>query len=119
MKHWYFDLPSFEPVPGFEFEFNAGEKGKEYLHKCKVVEAIPKSKLSYTWRYEGYEGNSTVTFELFEEGDKTRLRLTHEGLETFPRNNPDFAKESFMQGWTYILGTSLKKILEKQTTGAE
>jgi hypothetical protein len=47
------------------------------------------------------------------------VKLTHEGLETFPQNNPDFAKESFMQGWTYILGTSLKKFLEKQAITAE
>ena len=69
-------------------------------------------KLSHTWRYEGYEGNSILTFELFAEGDKTRLRLTHEGLETFP-DKPDFAKANFVMGWTSIIGTSLKNYFEK------
>jgi uncharacterized protein YndB with AHSA1/START domain len=113
MKKWYFDLASFEPVPGFEFEFTAGEKGKEYLHKCRVVEVIPNKKLSYTWSYEGYTGNSLVTFELFPEGKQTRLRLTHEGLETFPASNPDLAKENFMRGWTEIIGNSLPAYLER------
>ena len=58
------------------------------------------------------QGNSFVTFELFVEGSKTRLKLTHEGLDTFPKSNPDLAKENFVEGWTSIIGTSLKKFLE-------
>jgi hypothetical protein len=49
---------------------------------------------------------------LFAEGAQTRLRLTHEGLESFPAANPDFAKSSFMEGWTYLTGTSLKNFVE-------
>ncbi len=86
-----------------------------YLHLCKITEVIPRKKLQYSWRYDGYEGNSFVTFELFAEGNKTRLKLTHEGLETFPISNPDFAKENFVEGWTYLIGTSLKEFAEKAT----
>lgn len=114
MKQWYFDLSEFKPVVGFEFQFTGeGHKGEKYLHLCKITDVVPNKKLTYSWRYDGYEGNSFVTFELFEEGDKTRLKLTHEGLETFPMNNPDFAKESFAEGWTYIVGKSLKEFVEK------
>ena len=74
---------------------------------------IPFKKISYTWRYEGYEGNSLVVFELFEEGNSTRLQLTHEGLETFPESNPDLAKEKFNEGWNHIIGRSLKDHLDK------
>jgi hypothetical protein len=55
---------------------------------------------------------SYQTFELFEETSQTRLKLIHEGLETFPSNNPDFAKERFAVGWTYIIGTALKQFVE-------
>jgi hypothetical protein len=41
------------------------------------------------------------------------LKLTHEGLETFPASNTDFAKENFVAGWTHIVGTSLKEFVEK------
>jgi uncharacterized protein YndB with AHSA1/START domain len=113
MKQWYFNIASFKPEPGFEFEFTAGSPEKSYLHKCKVKEVVVGKKLSYSWGYDGYPGNSVVTFELFEEGNKTRLKLTHEGLETFPNHLADFAKESFAKGWTHIIGVSLKGFVEK------
>jgi uncharacterized protein YndB with AHSA1/START domain len=113
MKQWYFDIAAFKPEVGFEFTFNGGSEEKTYTHLCKVLEVIPNKKISYSWRYKDYEGNSVVTFELFDEGDKTRLKLTHTGLETFPQNTKDFARESFAQGWTFITGTSLKNFVEK------
>jgi len=112
MKQWYFTFEEFKPEVGFEFEFEGGPDDRKYLHKCKIIEVIVNKKLTYSWRYDGYEGNSFVTFELFDEGDKTRLKLTHEGLETFPPNK-DFAKENFAGGWTHIIGTSLKEFVEK------
>lgn len=112
MKQWYFDLAAFRAEPGFEFSFTAGEDEKQYLHHCKITAVEPGKKLSYSWRYEGYAGNSFVTFELFAENDQTKLKLTHAGLETFPATNPDFAKENFAAGWTEIIGTSLKKFVE-------
>ena len=115
MKQWYFDIAEFKPEVGFEFQFEGGKEDKCYLHLCKITEVIPRKKLQYSWRYDGYEGNSFVTFELFAEGNKTRLKLTHEGLETFPISNPDFAKENFVEGWTYLIGTSLKEFAEKAT----
>lgn len=112
MKLWYFNLAEFKPVVGFEFQFEGGTETKTFLHKCKITEVIPGKKLKHSWRYDGYEGNSFVTFELFPEGNKTRIKLTHEGLETFPAI-PEFAKENFAAGWTDIIGTSLKNFVEK------
>jgi uncharacterized protein YndB with AHSA1/START domain len=114
MKEWYFDLADFKPEPGFEFQFEGGpDPGKSYVHLCKVVEAVPNKKLSYTWKYAGYPGDSLVTFELTEEGPKTRLRLTHTDLETFPADNPDLARENFVGGWNEIIGKSIKEFFEK------
>lgn len=113
MKEWYFDVSAFKPEPGFEFQFaGCGSKGENYVHHCKVTNVIPGKLLTYTWTYENYQGESFVTFELIAEGDKTRLKLTHEGLETFPANNPDFARESFAQGWTEIIGNMLPGYVE-------
>lgn len=114
MKQWYFDLKEFKPEVGFEFEFYGGSPEKSYRHLCKVTEVVPGKKITYSWRYDEYEGNSFVTWELFEEGNKTRLKLTHTGLDTFPTDNKDFAKESFAKGWTYITGESLSKYLESK-----
>jgi uncharacterized protein YndB with AHSA1/START domain len=117
MKKWYFDLSEFKPEVGFEFSFSGqGQKGEKYTHLCKITEVIKEKKLVYSWRYEGYQGISFVHFELFPEGDSTRIKLTHEGLETFPQNNPDFAKESFAAGWTEIIGKALKDFVEIKET---
>jgi uncharacterized protein YndB with AHSA1/START domain len=112
MKQWYFDIDTFKPEVGFEFSFSAGSAGKKYVHLCKVTEVVAQQKLAYTWAYEGYAGSSEVSFELFPDGGKTRLVLTHTGLHSFP-DLPDFAKSSFLQGWTAIIGTNLKKYVEQ------
>jgi len=112
MRQWYFDLKEFKPEVGFEFQFVVEHEGTTYDHRCKVTEVIPQKKLAYTWRYKGHEGDSLVTFELFADGDKTRLKLTHEGLDTFPKT-PAYARENFEKGWTQIIGSELKQFVEK------
>ena len=117
MKQWYFDLAEFRPEVGFEFQFSGGkDESHQYLHLCKITEVVPEKKLTYSWRYDGYEGISCVTFELFDEGENTRLRLTHAGLESFPSSIPDFAPQNFAAGWTDIIGTNLKEFVEKKVT---
>ena len=116
MRRWYFDLKEFKPEVGFEFEFTVEHEGLKYHHLCKITEVISQKKLAYTWRYKGHEGNSLVTFELFVDGDKTRLKLTHQGLETFPKT-ASFARKSFVEGWTQIIGSSLKEFVERDDTG--
>src|SRR5690242_12554165 len=94
MKKWYFDISEFKPEVGFEFTFEGGAEDRIYVHLCKIIEVIPDKKLKHSWRYKGYEGESFVTWELFSEGNATKVKLTHEGLETFPPI-ADFAKENF------------------------
>jgi len=112
MKQWYFKLDAFKPEVGFEFRFSGGSEEKSYLHICKITEIVPGKKLTHTWQYDSYAGETYVTWELFEEGGRTRLRLTHTGLETLPKY-PDFAKENFAMGWTQLIGASLKDYVEK------
>jgi hypothetical protein len=53
-----------------------------------------------------------VTWELFPEGDRTRLVLTHEGIETFRGDlHPEMKRENFM-GWTHVLDKMLKDFVE-------
>ena len=113
MQEWYFEIPEFQPTPGREFQFMVEHEGFKYFHQCRVEEVIPAQKLAYTWRYEGYEGDSLVTFELSAEGTKTRLKLTHTGLETFPQL-PPFARKNFGRGWGMLIGISLPEFLAGQ-----
>ena len=112
MKQWYFDIESFKPEVGFEFTFKGENEGRVYIHLCKITELITGRRLKHSWRYQDYEGISYVTFELFPEENKTRIKLTHEGLESFP-TLPDFARNNFKEGWTMIIGTLLKDFVEK------
>ena len=109
MKDWYFSqIKEFEPIVGFKFEFF--NDGSKYVKEWRVTEVVDGKKLSHTWAYKGYTGISEVTFELFEEGNKTRLKLTHTGLESFP-SDPHFARHNFESGWTQIIGNNLKNFL--------
>ncbi len=55
MKQWYFDIPSFKPEVGLEFQFTGGpDEGPHYVHLCRITEVIPYKKLTHSWRYEGY-----------------------------------------------------------------
>ena len=112
MKQWYFDVSDFKPEVGFEFRFaGQGSKGEQYIHICKITEVVPLKKLQYSWQYLDRAGYSVVTFELFEETGKT---LTHTGLETFPQDNTDFARDSFNAGWTELITASLPKFVENK-----
>ena len=111
MKQWSFEIKEFKPEVGFEFQFYGEKDGAKYFHRCKITEVIPRKRLAYSWRYDGHEGNSLVTFELFAEGGKTRLKLTHEGLESFPKT-PPFARANFTEGWTCLIGSRLKEFVE-------
>lgn len=114
MKDWYFDLPDFKPEPGFRFSFTGqGAKGEIYIHHCMVLEAIPDQKLVYSWVYEGLSGYSQLSFELKEEGEFTRLRLTHAGLSSFGVHGADFREESFKNGWGELVGNRLAAHLER------
>jgi len=116
MRQWYFDLKEFKPEVGFEFEFVVEHEGTRYHHLCRVTEVIRQKKIAYTWRYKGEPGDSLVTFELSPEGDATRLKLTHTGIERFPKT-PAYARKKFEAGWTAIIGSELKQFLEGKQKG--
>ncbi len=114
MKRWYIpNIESFKPKVGFRTEFNVREGGQNYLHQWEVTAVVPGEKIACRWRFDGYPGDSVVTFELSPDGNKTKLKLTHEGLETFrPAENPALSRNEFEEGWTNLIGSSLKAFVE-------
>jgi uncharacterized protein YndB with AHSA1/START domain len=112
MREWYFDLKEFKPEVGFEFEFIVEHQGNSYHHLCRLIEVIPERKIAYTWRYKGEQGDSLVTFQLSPEGERTRLKLTHTGIETFPRT-PAYARKNFENGWKAIVDSELRPFVER------
>jgi uncharacterized protein YndB with AHSA1/START domain len=113
MREWYFDLKEFRTEVGFDFEFVVEHEGNRYHHLCRITEVIPEKKIAYTWRYKDEPGDSLVTFELFSEGENTRVKVTHTGIDTFPKT-PAYARKNFENGWTAIIGTELKQFVERE-----
>jgi len=113
MRQWYFDLKEFKPDVGFEFEFIVEHEGMKYHHLCRVTEVSPQKRIAYTWRYKDEPGDSLVTFELFSEGENTRVKVTHTGIDTFPKT-PAYARKNFENGWTQFIGTELRQFVERK-----
>lgn len=114
MTRWFFpNIPSFEPVVGFETRFVIQVEDRTFPHLWKLTEVIPLKKLAYEWQFEGYPGRGISVFELGEEWQGTKLRLTFTVLEKFPDNIPEFKRESGVAGWNYFIRESLKEYLEE------
>ena len=77
------------------------------------LEIIPEKKLKHTWFYPEFsEQKTTVTWEIFQDGENTFVRLTHENVNAFNDLGENFSEKAFTEGWTQIIEHSLKRYLE-------
>ncbi|AFL83683.1 hypothetical protein Belba_1044 [Belliella baltica DSM 15883] len=116
MIQWYFEnIPEFQAMLGFETEFEVENEGRVFPHNWKVMAVTPFRKISYNWKYKGFAGDSTVTFELRDLGGKTELSLTHEVLEDFNDEIPEFSRASCQAGWTYFIKERLTRLVNQKS----
>ncbi len=114
MRKWYFEnMKSFKPVVGFETEFTAQSNGIDYLHIWKITDVVSEKRITYKWKFGGFPGEALVTFEISKDNNLTKLRLTEVGIESFPQNDPDFSRKSWIDGWNYFICERLKDYLDK------
>jgi uncharacterized protein YndB with AHSA1/START domain len=115
MRKWFFEnIPDFEPIEGFETRFNVHSGERNFEHRWRLTEVIDYQKIVYQWSYTEYEGEGRVSFELIPRGNATLLRLTNTGLESFPREIPEFSRESCRAGWEYFISQNLTEYLNNQ-----
>ncbi|OFX45345.1 MAG: ATPase [Bacteroidetes bacterium GWA2_30_7] len=120
MKLWFFEnITTFKAVVGFETRFVVQVEDRIFPHLWKLTEVVPNKKITYDWRYEGYSGSAIVSFELINQNNHTKLRLTDTIIENFPDNIPEFKRESGIEGWNYFIKKSLKEYLEKEKINHE
>ncbi|NER15027.1 SRPBCC domain-containing protein [Leptobacterium flavescens] len=113
MKQWFFEnIEEFEAEVGFSTRFNVHSEGRDFLHLWEITEADAPRKIVYNWKYEGYEGDSFVSFELFEQKGGSKLRLTHRVTQDFTSDVPEFNRDSCLNGWKYFISGNLKDFLE-------
>ena len=77
---------NFKPVVGHQFQFSSSHENCQYdgVAHCKVLEVVPTSRLSYSWKYDKVTGetilDSVVTWTLHEKNGGTELHLLHNGF---------------------------------------
>lgn len=120
MKAWYMTkLTAFRAEPGFKTEFTVRFKDRDWVHVWEVTTVVPERKIAYRWTFAGIPGESLVTFELTPQGERTRLRLTHEGVESFHAEaTPGLERGNFLGGWTELVGAELPAFLEQEKAAA-
>ena len=117
MRQWFFNnIEDFKPEVGFKTQFNITSEKRNFLHLWTITEVEPFKKIVYNWKYKEYIGNSFVHFELFEEKNETKLRVTSIVTEEFPNNIPEFEPESCRTGWDYFIKQNLKEFIKRKVT---
>lgn len=113
LQQWLFEpIAEFKPEVGFTTRFDVQVEGQTYVHLWEVQEVTPQSRLAYRWRYAGYDGDSTVSWDFDSSGSGSNLTLTHAGIESFPQDNAIFARETGVAAWEYLMNESLRLFLE-------
>ena len=114
MIQWFFDnIPEFQPAAGFKTEFNVRAGDRDFHHLWTIIESIPEQKIVYDWRYKDLPGVGKVTFEVFPEANGAKLRLTNEGLDSFPNDIPEFSRDSCQAGWEYFIQGNLQSYVNR------
>ena len=114
MTKWFFEnIKSFEPKVGFETNFIVKNENRIFAHLWRITEVKPGESITFNWRYEGYEGDSFVSFYLSEYEGASKLMLTHNVTDTFSQNIQEFKRENCIEGWNWFIKKRLKKYLEK------
>lgn len=112
LKKWYFPVENYQFEIGKEFTFYESAETKTYLHKARFLNIIDHKLIEYTWEHPSHsKGTSIVRWELQEDGDKTKVTLTHTGTESFIDAGPAFTKANYEMGWNAIVGTMLRNHL--------
>jgi len=110
---WFFqEIPDFKAEVGFKTRFNIKAPSRDFMHLWEVTEVIPNRRIVTNWKYEGYKGDSFVTFELGEIGTQTQLKLSTKVVDDFDDSIPEFKYESGVAGWNYFIKEQLYSYLK-------
>lgn len=101
-----------EPIVGHKFQFKTKPyPGFNGIVNCEVLEVKDMERLSFSWSGGSLE-NTTVSFILEADGDKTILNFEHSGFKGFM--NKLLVKKILANGWkTKILVKQLPKYLSQ------
>lgn len=112
LKKWYFPVRNYQFTVGEEFSFYESEDSHKFFHQCIFLNIKPKQVIEYSWAHpEQSTGKSVVKWEMNVEGQKTRVTLTHTGVENFADAGDTFSVANFEMGWNAIVKNMLRNYL--------
>lgn len=115
MIEWYFDnIPAFEPKEGFNTQFPVHSESRTFTHIWHVTKVVPRQLITYHWTYTEYPGEGKVSFEILDNGDAVKLRLTNIVVKDFPEDVPEFKRQSCIDGWNFFIKDRLKNYMQKK-----
>ena len=115
MREWYFEqIEDFRPEVGFETGFDIEVGGRIFGHRWKVIDVVPCTSITYTWRYKGFPGLGTTEWRLSKTKTGTKLILTSSGIESFSQDIPEFTRERGQAGWEYFIQERLANFLKRK-----
>ena len=112
----WFIKANFKAEKGYKYTFSHTD---ESTGDCtditgEVLEATPVYKLVYTWVVPGTGVDTTVSWQLEETTEGTKLLLEHSGISQYPGETAVKMFNSFSGGWDNCI-VELSKFLEPVT----
>lgn len=114
IRSWFVHADDFKLEEGFVFHANCMTEENPFWTTFIIKEVEPNKKISMYWNTDGYpqdDNKEVVTFEIEEEGEKTKLTLTHTGFEestAFIANK--FTRKDIDFGWEFYFN-KLRKVM--------
>ncbi|MBQ4819384.1 SRPBCC domain-containing protein [Aquimarina sp. MMG016] len=94
----WFIPADFKAQPGYQYTFTAPKEQNCTQIKGEVKKADPYT-LVYTWVVADTDTETTVTWELEETKEGTKLYLEHSGISNYPGETAVNMFNSFNGGW--------------------
>jgi uncharacterized protein YndB with AHSA1/START domain len=98
MKNW-FEADEFviDIIEGGKIEIPLSIGGEECLIEGEIGLILPMEKFAFTWI--AWFNNTTVTFKLEEEKNKTNFTLVHGGFQYLPEDQLEYIFEKYQTFW--------------------
>jgi len=111
LRRWWAAAPDWEGTRAevdvrvggrYRLSMRDPQSGDEHTVGGEYVEIDPPARLVYTWTWEGGDADSPsagsmVTVEFLEDGERTTVVLTHDGIAD------ERSRDQHAQGWTGCL----------------